>query len=58
MVKVSFGLREENNYSIGSVIIDDMHACIGIIQEQFSITIPRSDELYMRFAELFYEARW
>lgn len=54
--KSVFGLREENNYSIGSVIIDDIHACIGIIQEQFSITIPRSDELYMRFAELFYEA--
>ena len=35
--KSVFGLREENNYNIGSVIIDDMHACIGNIQEQFSI---------------------
>lgn len=53
--KSVFGLREENNYSIGSVIIDDMHACIGSIQEQFSITIPSGDSLYKQVVGLFYD---
>ena len=53
--KSVFGLRQENNYSIGSVVIDDMHACISCIQEQFSITISRDDELYNYFIKLFYE---
>ncbi len=53
--KSVFGLREENNYSIGSVIIDDMHACIGSIQEQFSITIPSTDSLYEQIVEIFYD---
>ena len=43
--KSIFGLREENNYPIGSIVIDDMHACISCIQEQFSITVPRTNEL-------------
>lgn len=51
--KSVFGLREENNYSIGSVIIDDMHACIGCIQEQFSITIPSEDSLYEQMIKMF-----
>lgn len=54
--KSIFGLREMNNQTIGSVIIDDMHSCIGIIQDQFSITIPRSDELYNRITEMFNES--
>lgn len=53
--KSVFGLREENNYSIGSVIIDDMHACIGSIQEQFSITIPSGDSLYEQIIGMFYD---
>ncbi len=53
--KSVFGLREENNYNIGSVIIDDMHACIGNIQEQFSIIVPRTDSLYEQIIALFYD---
>jgi len=53
--KSVFGLREENNYSIGSVIIDDMHTCIGSIQEQFSITIPSGDSLYKQIIKMFYD---
>lgn len=54
--KSVFGLRPENNYDIGSIVIDDMHACIGVIQEQFSLTIPRSDKLYDEIANLFFDA--
>lgn len=53
--KSIFGLREENNYPIGSVVIDDMHACISCIQEQFSITVPRTNVLYNFIANLFYD---
>ena len=53
--KSVFGLREENNYNIGSVIVDDMHACIGNIQEQFSIIVPRKDSLYEQIIALFYD---
>lgn len=53
--KSVFGLREENNYSIGSIIIDDMHACVGTIQEQFSVTISKEDLLYTKIAEMFYD---
>lgn len=53
--KSIFGLREENNYPIGSVVIDDMHASISCIQEQFSITVPRTNVLYNLIANLFYD---
>lgn len=52
--KSIFGLRDENNYSIGSVVIDDMHACISCIQEQFSITVPRTNMLYDLLVTLFF----
>ena len=32
-----------------------MHACIGSIQEQFSITIPSGDSLYERIVKMFYD---
>lgn len=44
--KSVFGLREENNYMIGSIIIDDMHACVGTIQEQFKVVIPKDNSMY------------
>lgn len=53
--KSVFGLREENNYSIGSIIIDDMHACVGTIQEQFMVVIPKENSMYEAITNLFYE---
>ncbi len=53
--KSVFGLRRDNNYEIGSVIIDDMHACISSIQEQFSITIPKGEKLYDEIIKIFAE---
>lgn len=53
--KSVFGLREENNYTIGSIIIDDMHACVGTIQEQFMVVIPKENSMYEAITKLFYE---
>ncbi len=53
--KSIFGMRECDNYPIGSVIIDDIHACMLTIQEQFSITIPR-DDVYFELIKLFHKS--
>ena len=51
--KSVFGLREYNNIQIGSVIIDDVHACISDIEEQFSIRISRDCSAYNDLLALF-----
>ncbi len=53
--KSVFGLKEDNNYMIGSIIIDDMHACVGTIQEQFKVVIPKDNSMYDAITKLFYE---
>ncbi len=35
-----FGMRYSGNYPIGSVLMDDVHACLDTITTQFSIKIP------------------
>ncbi|MDR2672498.1 MAG: DEAD/DEAH box helicase family protein [Coriobacteriales bacterium] len=50
-----FGLRPGgNNHPIGSIIIDDVHACIETIENQFTVSINSSDnhELYIRVVDL------
>lgn len=44
--KSIFGLRSNNNVKIGSIIIDDVHACLDIIKKQHSIFIDATHELY------------
>lgn len=51
--KSVFGFRENGNVLIKSIIIDDMHACISNIREQFSVTIPEDSELYIEIVNLF-----
>ena len=53
--KSVFGLREENNYTIGSIIIDDIHACVGTIQEQFTVAISKENAMYNSITGLFYD---
>lgn len=48
-----FGMRSSNNYPIGSVLLDDVHACLDIITSQFSIKILSSHCLYNEIVELF-----
>lgn len=47
-----FGMRQSNNYPIGSILMDDVHACLDTITTQFSIKIPYSHELYKRIIAL------
>ncbi|MBQ8604149.1 MAG: DEAD/DEAH box helicase family protein [Oscillospiraceae bacterium] len=51
----AFGMRSSNNYPIGSVLIDDVHACLDTITTQFSIKIPSSHNLYTDIVDLFAE---
>lgn len=50
-----FGMRAINNYPIGSILLDDVHACLDTITTQFSITIPSTHELYNEIIGLFAE---
>ena len=50
-----FGMRQSNNYPIGSILMDDVHACLDTITTQFSIKIPFSHELYQQIIDLFSE---
>jgi len=51
-----FGMRSSNNYPIGSVLLDDVHACLETISEQFSIKIPANHGLYQKIVDLFCES--
>ena len=50
-----FGMRPYNNYPIGSIVIDDVHACLDTITSQFTIKIPAKHKLYEELAKLFAE---
>lgn len=41
--------------SIGSIVIDDAHACLEIAEGQFSIKVPVGTEVYTQFLHLFRE---
>ena len=41
-----FGIKETSYYPMESVLMDDVHSCIDIINEQFSLKIPCQHELY------------
>lgn len=52
-----FGMRNSNpNYPIGSILIDDVHACMDTITSQFSLHIPYRHELYSQIIDLFADA--
>lgn len=41
---------------IGSVLVDDAHACLATLEDQFTLTIPRSHVAYHELASLFDDA--
>lgn len=49
----AYGMRQTNNYPIGSILMDDVHACLDTIATQFSIKIPSNHELYTQLVQLF-----
>lgn len=46
-------MRESGNINIGSIIIDDVHACLATIDSQCCISIPATSDMYDEFIELF-----
>lgn len=48
-----FGMRENGNYPIGSIIIDDVHACMDKITSQFMIKIDAKTDVYKDLITLF-----
>ena len=50
-----FGMRQTNNYPIGSILMDDVHACLDTITTQYSIKIPSAHNLYKEIIDLFSE---
>lgn len=50
-----FGMRPTKNYPIGSILLDDVHACLDTITTQFSIKIESSHNLYKEIVKLFSE---
>lgn len=52
-----FGMRNSQNYPIGTILIDDVHACLKTIKDQFSIKISKDLDLYHKIINIFSE-RW
>lgn len=50
--KSVFGMRH-NNITIGSILIDDAHACLETIGTQFMVKIPSTDGAYCELEKLF-----
>lgn len=50
-----FGV-EQTKIDIGSIIIDDAHACLDISESQFSIKIPSNTYVYKELLKLFRES--
>lgn len=48
-----FGMRTGANYSIGSILLDDVHACLNKITDQFTLKIPSAHELYNKLISIF-----
>ncbi|MDI9872135.1 DEAD/DEAH box helicase family protein [Flectobacillus roseus] len=47
-----FGL-DNNSTNVGSIILDDSHACIDRIKQAFTLKIENKNELFLHFLELF-----
>lgn len=55
--KSIFGMKSSgSNYPIGSVLMDDVHACLDTIKTQFSLQIPSSHSLYSDLISIFGDA--
>lgn len=54
--KSVFGVGVGNKRTdIGSLVIDDAHACLQIAKQQFSISIPNTEKAYSQLLDLFTE---
>jgi len=51
--KSIFGLRSSGNVKIGSIIIDDVHACLDTIEQQYTVRIESNHPLYSQIIQMF-----
>ena len=52
--KSAFGIGDDGvKIPIGSIVIDDAHACLSISEDQFALTLPGSHEAYGKLRLLF-----
>lgn len=54
--KSVFGMRGFNNVKIGSIIIDDAHACLSTIKNQYTISISNDSTIFKEILNLFSES--
>ncbi len=54
--KSVFGMRNSNNVKIGSIIIDDAHACLSTIKDQYTLHIPSNNAMYSEILNIFSES--
>ena len=50
--KSVFGV-DERKIEIGTIIIDDAHACIDTVESQYTIKIPNNNEMYKNILQIF-----
>jgi len=50
--KSVFGVNEPK-IAIGTIIIDDAHACIDTVESQYTIKIPNTNEMYQHILQIF-----
>jgi Type III restriction enzyme, res subunit len=48
-----FGVGANQEIQIGTIVIDDAHACLGIIEQQFTLRIERDEPAYEPLVTLF-----
>ena len=53
--KSVFGMRTTNNIKIGSIIIDDAHACLSTIKSQYTLYISNDNKMYTEILNIFSE---
>jgi len=54
--KSYFGMQRDGNIEVTSILIDDVHACLASIEEQFTIKVPARSEIYQKLFSLFSES--
>lgn len=48
-----FGVGQDSKIEIGSLIIDDAHACLAVAEEQFTLSLPRKHAAFSKLFEIF-----
>ena len=50
-----FGVGREMHIEIGSIVIDDAHACLATAEQQFTLSLPRAHATFDKLLDIFRE---